>query len=190
MRPAFDAESDYAFHPDAGVCLSGGVILGIITLPAWEKIPAVCRMRRIGAGTFCKGDNIMIHIQKKLNQLSRLHAQLNLLQSEKKRLIEESLPPEYGARLQEIEVEFAHKETTARQNIESLTAEVRSDTLAFGRSVRGSEYQAVWSRGRVSWDDLALRVYARAHSEILPFRKEGRPSISIRRIPDPDAVGQ
>jgi hypothetical protein len=132
----------------------------------------------------------MIHIQKKLNQLSQLHAQLDLLQSEKKRLIEESLPPEYGARLQEIEQEFAHKEETARQNIESLAAEVRSDTMAFGRSVHGSEYQAVWSRGRVSWDDKALSIYARAHSEILPFRKEGNPIISIRRIPDPDAGGR
>ncbi|MBN2085688.1 MAG: hypothetical protein JW748_10745 [Anaerolineales bacterium] len=132
----------------------------------------------------------MIHIQKKLNQLSQLHTQLDLLQSEKKRLIEESLPPEYGARLREIEAEFAHKEATARQNIESLTAEVRSDTLAFGRSVRGSDYQAVWSRGRVSWDDRALSEYAREHSEILPFRKEGKPVISIRRVPDMPPGGQ
>ena len=127
----------------------------------------------------------MIHIKKKLELLSSLHAQLNKLQSEKRRLIAESLPAEYGERVSEIEQEFEQKEETARRNIESLAAEIRADTLAFGRSVRGMDYQAVWCKGRVSWDDLALRVYARVHSEILPFRKEGRPSISIRRIPDP-----
>jgi hypothetical protein len=132
----------------------------------------------------------MIYIKKKLDVLSNLHAQLNLLQSEKRRLIDESLPAEYRTRISEIEQEFAQKEETARSNIESLAVEIRADTLAFGRSVRGSDYQAVWSRGRVSWDAKALSLYARAHSEILPFRKEGKPVISIRRIPDPEAGGR
>ncbi len=132
----------------------------------------------------------MIQIKKKLDLLSSLHAQVNLLQSEKRRLIDELLPPGYGARVSEIEQEFTQKEETARRNIESLAAEIRADTLTFGRSVRGSEYQAVWSRGRVSWDDKGLSIFARAHSEILPFRKEGKPVISIRRIPDLEAGGR
>jgi hypothetical protein len=127
----------------------------------------------------------MIHIKKKLDLLSILHTELDGLRLEKKRLIDESLPPEYGTRVSEIEQEFAHKEETARRNIETLAAEIRFDTLAFGRSVRGSEYQAVWSKGRISWDDKSLSVYARAHSEILPFRKEGEPIISIRRLTGP-----
>ena len=132
----------------------------------------------------------MIHIKKKLEMLSILHAQLAGLRSEKQRLIDESLPAEYRTRVSEIEQEFAQKEEAAKSNIESLAAEIRADTLVFGRSVRGADYQAVWSRGRVSWDDRALSLYARAHSEILPFRKEGKPVISIRRMPDPEAGGR
>ena len=132
----------------------------------------------------------MIHIKKKLESLSILHAQLAGLRSEKQRLIDESLPAEYRSRVSEIEQEFAQKEETARRNIEELAAEIRADTLVFGRSVQSSEYQAVWSRGRVSWDDKALSMYAREHSEILPFRKEGKPVISIRRIPDLKAGGK
>ncbi len=132
----------------------------------------------------------MIHIKKKLEMLSILHAQLAGLRSEKQRLIDESLPAEYGTRISEIEQEFAQKEEAAKINIETLAAEIRANTLAFGRTVRGAEYQAVWSRGRISWDDRALSLYARAHSEILPFRKEGKPVISIRRITDSEAGGR
>jgi hypothetical protein len=131
----------------------------------------------------------MVHIRKKLEMLSILHAQLAGLRSEKQRLIDESLPAEYRTRVSDIEQEFAQKEETARSSIESLAAEIRADTLAFGRTVRGSDYQAVWSRGRVSWDDKELSLYAWAHSEILPFRKEGKPVISIRRIAD-SGVGE
>ncbi len=100
----------------------------------------------------------MIQIKKKLDLPSSLYAQKNFLQLEKRRLIDEWLPPGYGARISEIEREFAQKEETASSNIESLAVEIRADTLTLGRSVRGSDYQAAWSRERVSCDDKPLRL--------------------------------
>ena len=49
-----------------------------------------------------------------------------------------------------------------------------------GETVKGDHLQAVWSKGRASWDDKALMGYTKAHPELLEFRKQGEPSVSIR----------
>jgi hypothetical protein len=53
--------------------------------------------------------------------------------------------------------------------------------LKNGATVRGSYLMAVWSKGRVSWDDKGLSNYAQAHPDLLQYRKQGDPSISIRK---------
>jgi hypothetical protein len=91
------------------------------------------------------------------------------------------------ARLAEIEVEFSQKHEAANANIEALETSIKSETLALGESVRGSAFQAVWNKGRVSWDSKGLSTYADSHPEILAFRKEGEPSVTIRRASAKDA---
>ena len=49
-----------------------------------------------------------------------------------------------------------------------------------GESLRGSTYQAIYTRGRVTWDAAAMNEYSRDHPEVLPFRKEGQPSVTLR----------
>lgn len=41
---------------------------------------------------------------------------------------------------------------------------------------------AVYNKGRVSWDSSGLNGYMVAHPEITAFRKEGEPSITLRKI--------
>ena len=123
----------------------------------------------------------MINIKSKLDRLAGLYAQLESQQEEKKRLIREAFPPEVAARLAEIDEEFAQKEEYGRQSIDALETEIRADTLALGSTVRSGGLQAVWSMGRVVWDDKALCAYARSRPEVLQFRTEGKPVISIRR---------
>jgi hypothetical protein len=101
--------------------------------------------------------------------------------SQKQALIDQVLPPEVKDRLTDIEAEFAHKAEAAAANIESLEAEVKADTLALGESVRAAGIQAVWNKGRQSWDSKGLTSYGEAHPEVLQFRKEGEPSVTIRR---------
>ena len=55
------------------------------------------------------------------------------------------------------------------------------DVLLRGESLRGSVYQAIYMKGRVSWDSAAIDQYARAHPEVLKFRREGQPSVSLRK---------
>lgn len=61
-----------------------------------------------------------------------------------------------------------------------LRDKVKQEVLEYGATVKHGRYQAVWNRGRVSWNTKGLVGYAAAHPEILQFRKQGSPSVSIR----------
>ena len=124
----------------------------------------------------------MLSIAQKLGQLSSLYAQQAKLETQKNELIAQILPPELRARLDEIEEEFSQKADAAFKAIDALETEIKSETLAFGNTVKASGFLAVWNRGRVSWDSKGLAVYAEVHPEVLEFRKEGEPSVIIRRV--------
>lgn len=123
----------------------------------------------------------MIEVAGMLDQLSELQAQREALEKEKQALIEKTLPPEIKARLDDIEAEFSEKDKAAGANIEALEESIKAATLAQGESVRGSGLHAVWNKGRQTWDSKGLSAYADSHPEVLQFRKEGEPSVTIRK---------
>ena len=116
----------------------------------------------------------------KLNRLSEFRAQRDILNLDKQSAIDTVLTPEIKAKLAEIEVEFGDKAQAVVENMATLEAEIKVDVLATGETVRGTNLMAVWSRGRVSWDDRGLQGYMKSHPEIADFRKQSDPSISIR----------
>jgi hypothetical protein len=118
----------------------------------------------------------------KLNELAELRAALDVLNLQKQDVIDSILTPEIKAKLAEIDAEFAGKAETAQTKATALEAEIKQDVLSEGATVKGNFYMAVFSKGRVSWDPKSLDGYAVGHPEILSFRKEGDPSISIRKI--------
>jgi phage terminase small subunit len=128
----------------------------------------------------------MLAIGQKLDQLAEFHRQLDMLEKDKQKLIDQVLPPEIKARLEEIEAEFAHKAEAAQASIETLEGEIKSEVISHGESVRGAAFQAVWTKGRQSWDGKGLTTYSESHPDILQFRKEGEPSVAIRRAASKD----
>jgi ElaB/YqjD/DUF883 family membrane-anchored ribosome-binding protein len=70
----------------------------------------------------------------------------------------------------------------AAERADALEAEIRGDVLAAGGSVRGGQLQAVYVRGRVSWDTAALDAYAEQHPEVQDYRRQGEPSVSLRQV--------
>lgn len=72
----------------------------------------------------------------------------------------------------------------AESSIATLEKEIKADVLAHGESVKGRTIHAIWSKGREGgWDNAALKGYAAAHPEILPFKKpDGEPGVSFRVI--------
>lgn len=86
------------------------------------------------------------------------------------------------AELDALEAEYEPLLESARARAEALEAEIREAVLAHGATVKGSVYQAVYVRGRVTWDNQKLDKYAKEHPEILAYRREGEPSISLRAV--------
>ena len=64
----------------------------------------------------------------------------------------------------------------------ALTQEIKEAVLRIGNTVPGSFLQAVWNKGRTSWDSKALVGYAVSHPEINDLKKVGNPSITIRKV--------
>lgn len=90
------------------------------------------------------------------------------------------------AELDAIDLEIKPVLDAAEENATALEAEIKNDVLLRGESLRGSVYQAVYVKGRVSWDNRGIADYARSHPEVLKFRKEGQPSVTLRPVAHPD----
>ena len=119
-------------------------------------------------------------IKQKLDTLAEYQAQRDAALLEKQALIDAIYTAEIKARVAEIEAEFAGKTEGVNTNIAALEAEIKQAVLTHGASVKGSFFHAVFAKGRVSWDTKSLDGYAAAHPELLSFRKEGEPSVSLR----------
>jgi hypothetical protein len=128
------------------------------------------------------GANMSETITDKLNRLADFQAQKDMLNLEKQELINQVIPPEIRARLEEIEAEFAGRAEAVILNIDLLEMEIREDVLDCQKSTAGSFLQAIWNRGRKGWDSSGLEQYAKDHPEILSYRKLGEPYITIRKI--------
>jgi len=86
------------------------------------------------------------------------------------------------AELEALEAEFAPIIEPADQRVRDLEQEVRDMVLKYGASVKGTRLQAVYAKGRTSWDTRGLSTYALRHPEVLEYQKIGEPSISIRAV--------
>lgn len=119
-------------------------------------------------------------IKSMLDKLADYQAQAAHANMEKQALIDSVYTAEIKARISEIEAEFAGKTEGVSENIAALEAEIKKAVTQNGASVKGNFLHAVFAKGRVSWDTKSLEGYAAAHPELLAFRKEGDPSVSIR----------
>lgn len=103
------------------------------------------------------------------------------LRNNKNRLMAEAMPAEVKQRMEEIEAEFADKSSAVAENTSALEATIKQAVIENGTSVKATVLHAVFAKGRVTWDSN-LDGYAVGHPELLSFRKEGKPSVSLRKI--------
>ena len=121
------------------------------------------------------------HVLEKLNRLADLHAAVDLtrINYEGKRAeLLRRLQPELDA----LEEEYAPLLEAAQANAAQLEGEIKNDVLLRGASVQGAQFQAIYVKGRVSWDNAGMSDYASAHPDVLKFKKEGQPSVSLRTV--------
>lgn len=143
-------------------------------------------------------------LTEQLNELGSLREQQEALKEEQEARIAEFYTPEIKARVEEIKAEFSDRAESIKERMDVLSAAVKERVSRYGETVNGSDWQAVWRRGRADWDAEAINCYAETHPEILIFRTlwdldaiedyaeshpeilvcrtEGQPGVIIRRI--------
>jgi len=119
-------------------------------------------------------------IQAMLDGLANLQAKRDEMALQRQAAIDAIMTQEIREKLAEIDAAYSQSEVA--EQIESLTASVKIHVTAMCHTVKGSYLQAVWSKGRESWDGKLLAGFALAHPEILTARKIGEPSVAIRGV--------
>jgi hypothetical protein len=119
------------------------------------------------------------HVAEKLERLSNLRnaAEFTRLDYETKRT---QILKQVQAELDTLESEYKPVMERVEENIATLENEIKTDVLLHGESVSGGMYRATYMQGRVSWDNEGMTKYAASHPEVMQFRKQGQPIVSLR----------
>lgn len=125
-----------------------------------------------------KGDTVTI--TELLNYLAELQATADLYRMKHEDMRAEIMAP-VKQQLTDLDAEFAPMFEAVNEQIAATTEQVKAAVIANGASVKGAHLQAVYAKGRTSWDSRGLDGYAVAHPEINAFRSVGQPSVSIRK---------
>ncbi len=86
------------------------------------------------------------------------------------------------AELDALDLEYKPVMEAAEANVAALENEIKTDVLLHGESVSGGMYRATYTQGRISWDNEGMSNYAASHPDVLQFRKQGQPIVSLRVI--------
>ena len=119
------------------------------------------------------------HVAEKLERLSNLRnaAEFTRLDYETKRL---QILKQVQAELDSLDSEYKPVMERVEENIAALENEIKTDVLLHGESVSGGMYRATYTQGRVSWDSEGITKYAESNPDVLQFRKQGQPIVSLR----------
>lgn len=64
--------------------------------------------------------------------------------------------------------------------IATIETEIKEAVLTKGETVRTDRIQAIYNKGKTTWDGGLLEGYAVAHPEILAAKKTGKPTVSFK----------
>jgi hypothetical protein len=118
---------------------------------------------------------------EKLDALAEIQAHKTLLDieyDEQRKKILASVQEELDA----LDIEINPQRNKLSEEYGALEMEIRAEVLAGGSTVHGKHMMAVWSKGRVSWDSKQLDGLMIAIPQLAQARKEGEPSVSIRKV--------
>jgi len=120
-------------------------------------------------------------LSAKLERLSNLRgaADLARLDYESKRT---EILKQVQAELDTLDLEYKPTLEATEENIAALENEIKTEVLLYGESVSGGFYRASFTQGRVSWDNEGMTKYAALHPDVLQFRKQGQPVVSLRVV--------
>lgn len=117
-----------------------------------------------------------------LEQLTELYAQQDLLKIAKYDARNAAIPEEVVAAFADIDAEFSPKLDAVAEKIAALEADAKAAVLAEGATAKGGALQAVYTKGRVTWDGKKLDGMMSLIPQLEDARKVGEPSVTIRKV--------
>jgi DNA-binding Lrp family transcriptional regulator len=118
------------------------------------------------------------HVAAKLERLSSLRGAADVARLDYETRRTEILK-QVQSELEALDSEYKPVLEAAEENIAMLENEIKTDVLLYGESVSGGMYRASYSQGRISWDNEGMAKYAALHPDVLQFRKQGQPIVSL-----------
>jgi hypothetical protein len=121
-------------------------------------------------------------VAAKLDTLANLQDERSETTVAMEEAIDAVLPAKIRQKIAAIKERYGSQAREIDARVSEVTTQIRVEVLSLERSVKGQRLHAVYSQGRRSWDADKLDGYAVANPEILAFRSEGDPSVSVRKI--------
>ncbi|MBE3101254.1 MAG: hypothetical protein IMZ47_03175 [Firmicutes bacterium] len=125
-------------------------------------------------------EHIISEVVVDLDRLSSFRGLIESFQQELVEVIEQAFQasPDLDARREEIK---AALKSLGDSSLE-LTTKLSEQVLRVQESVKGEKLQAVFVKGKTTWDTTALGGYVLAHPELAALKKVGKPSVAIREV--------
>ena len=119
-------------------------------------------------------------IRSMLNELATLRLEREAARAEIEGRTKAIMAP-IAEQLAEIGEELRRTMVNYDINIAPLEEDIKALGIEYGETVKGATLRAQFARGRVSWNTKGLTGYAVANPDVLAFRKQGAPYVSIRK---------
>jgi len=119
-----------------------------------------------------------MNAQDILNQLTEAYARRDLILMAK----QDALPADVKKILEDNEIAFADRLEANANLIADLEEQAKIAVLEAGETVRGGALQAVYNKGRVSWDTSKLDGLMIVLPELNQARKVGNPTVTLRKV--------
>lgn len=124
----------------------------------------------------------MSTIEEKLDALAEYKDDLDAINGQYDTMRDATIPDEIKNALVTLEEDRTHATEELKNIIAALEGEIKSDVLKVGKTIKGSKLQAVWSKGRTTWDGKKLAGMEALIPGLAAAKTVGDPSVSIRVV--------
>lgn len=115
-----------------------------------------------------------------LTALRELRAMLDAARMDMQTCLDSIMTKEQHQQVADIQMEFVPRIEEMEEKIKEYEQSIRDAVLAAGESQAADGVQAVYAKGRVSWDTRALDALTDVHPWLAKYKRVGEPSVSIR----------
>ena len=118
----------------------------------------------------------------KLEKLANSRAEIANMETTLDERIRDLIPDDVREKIDDLKSFYSDLLAREQATAALLELDVKRYAEAYGETIKSDRIMAVYNKPRVTYDVSGLDGYAVANPAVLAFRKEGKPSITIREV--------